>query len=131
MNASTKKADQLENAIARLQEAVEEYRRTHSQTVRDGAIQRFEFCADLAWKATHDYLQAQGYLDVHGSKPIMRMAYAQGLIDNDQAWIRLLDARNQTSHLYDDLLADAVYQAIESDYLPLLRELSQKLKPEG
>ena len=28
-----------------------------------------------------------------------------GLIDDEQAWIALLNARNQTSHLYDDATA--------------------------
>ena len=95
--------------------------------MRDGAIQRFEFCAELAWKAAQDYMQAQGYLDVHSPKAVMRKAYAEHIITDEAGWLALLDARNQTSHLYDDAVADAVYQAIGNTYLPLLRELSEKL----
>lgn len=98
-----------------------------STVVRDGAIQRFEFCAELAWKAAQDYMQAQGYLDVHSPKAVMRKAYAEHIITDEAGWLALLDARNQTSHLYDDAVADAVYQAIGNTYLPLLRELSEKL----
>ena len=94
---------------------------------RDGAIQRFEFCAELAWKAAQDYMQAQGYLDVHSPKAVMRKAYAEHIITDEAGWLALLDARNQTSHLYDDEVASAVYQAIEGTYLPLLRALSEKL----
>ena len=94
---------------------------------RDGAIQRFEFCAELAWKAAQNYMQAQGYLDVHSPKAVMRKAYAEHIITDEDGWLALLDARNQTSHLYDDAVADAVYQAIGNTYLPLLRELSEKL----
>ena len=49
------------------------------------------------------------------------------IITDEAGWLALLDARNQTSHLYDDAVADAVYQAIGNTYLPLLRELSEKL----
>ena len=45
----------------------------------------------------------------------------------EAGWLALLDARNQTSHLYDDAVAAAVYQAIGNAYLPLWRELSEKL----
>lgn len=127
MDASTVKIEQLRNALSRLEEAIAEYRQTGSTAVRDGAIQRFEFCAELAWKAAQDYMQAQGYLDVHSPKAVMRKAYAEHLITDEAGWLALLDARNQTSHLYDDAVADAVYQAIGNTYLPLLRELSEKL----
>ena len=127
MDASTVKIEQLRNALSRLEEAIAEYRQTGSTVVRDGAIQRFEFCAELAWKAAQDYMQAQGYLDVHSPKAVMRKAYAEHIITDEAGWLALLDARNQTSHLYDDAVADAVYQAIGNTYLPLLRELIEKL----
>lgn len=127
MDASVVKIQQLHNALSRLEEAIAEYRQTGSTVVRDGAIQRFEFCAELAWKAAQDYMQAQGYLDVHSPKAVMRKAYAEHIITDEAGWIALLDARNQTSHLYDDAVADAVYQAIGNTYLPLLRALSEKL----
>ena len=97
------------------------------ESMRDGAIQRFEFCAELAWKAAQDCMQAQGYLDVHSPKAVMRKAYAEHLITDEPGWLALLNARNQASHLYDDAVADAVYQAIGNTYLPLLRALSEKL----
>ena len=127
MDASVVKIQQLHNALSRLEEAIAEYRQTGSTVVRDGAIQRFEFCAELAWKAAQNYMQAQGYLDVHSPKAVMRKAYAEHIITDEDGWLALLDARNQTSHLYDDAVADAVYQAIGNTYLPLLRELSEKL----
>lgn len=127
MDASATKIMQLNNAVARLEEAVAEYRQTGSKTVRDGAIQRFEFCAELAWKATQDYMEAQGYLDVHSPKAVMRKAFAEGIITDEAGWLSLLGARNQTSHLYDDEVADKVYNGIETQFLPLLRALAANL----
>lgn len=127
MSRAAEKTAQLQNAIARLKEAVAEYEQTHSLAVRDGTIQRFEFCAELAWKATQDYLEEQGYLDVHSPKAVMRKAYLEGLVTDERGWLSLLDARNKTSHLYDDAVADQVYQQIQGAYLPLLDGLAGRL----
>lgn len=127
MSRAAEKTAQLQNAIARLKEAIAEYEQTHSLTVRDGTIQRFEFCTELAWKAAQDYLEEQGYLDVHSPKAVMRKAYLEGLVTDEQGWLSLLDARNKTSHLYDDAVADQVYQQIQSVYLPLLDGLAGRL----
>lgn len=127
MSRAAEKTAQLQSAIARLKEAIAEYEQTHSLAVRDGTIQRFEFCAELAWKATQDYLEEQGYLDVHSPKAVMRKAYLEGLVTDEQGWLSLLDARNKTSHLYDDAVADQVYQQIQGAYLPLLDGLAGRL----
>ena len=127
MSRAAEKTAQLQNAVSRLKEAIAEYHKTLSQTVRDGAIQRFEFCAELAWKAAQDHLEEQGYLDVHSPKAVMRKAYLEGLVTDEAGWLSLLDARNKTSHLYDDAMADTVFHAIESAYLALLEALAEKL----
>lgn len=128
MSRAAEKTAQLQNAVSRLKEAIAEYEQTHSQTVRDGVIQRFEFCAELAWKAAQDYLEEQGYLDVHSPKAVMRKAYLEGLVTDEQGWLSLLDARNKTSHLYDDEVADQVYQQIDGTYLSLLDALAGRLE---
>ena len=128
MSRAAEKTAQLQRAVSRLKEAIAEYEQTHSQAVRDGAIQRFEISAELAWKATQDYLEEQGYLDVHSPKAVLRKAYLEGLITDEQGWLSLLDARNKTSHLYDDILADQVYQQIQGTHLPLLDALMKRLE---
>lgn len=128
MSRAAEKTAQLQRAVSRLKEAIVEYEQTHSQAVRDGAIQRFEFSAELAWKATQDYLEEQGYLDVHSPKAVMRKAYLEGLVTDEQGWLSLLDARNKTSHLYDDIVVDQIYQQIQVTYLPLLDALMERLE---
>lgn len=57
----------------------------------------------------------------------MRCAYEAGLVSNESAWIALLKARNLTSHVYDEDTADAVFEQIRSDFLPLFQDLQEKL----
>ncbi len=115
-------------AIARLQESIEEYNNNPTTTVRDGVIQRFEFCAELAWKSTREYLQSEGYENINSPKSTMRTAYADGIIDDEKGWLSLIESRNSTSHIYDEQMANDVYKEICCNYLPLFVDLAEKLK---
>ena len=44
------------------------------------------------------------------------------------AWIALLNARNQTSHIYDDATAQEIYSQIESEFVSLFDKLIEQLK---
>ena len=96
--------------------------------MRDGVIQRFEFCAELAWKSAREYLQAEGYDNINSPKATMRVAFADGLIDDEAGWLSLIESRNKTSHIYDESVADDVYQKISGQYLQLFADLADRLK---
>lgn len=128
MDKFTEKKEKLIKAVSRLEEAIGIYEELPNTAVRDGVIQRFEFCTELAWKATREYLIDQGYVDINSPKSVMRQAYADGLVNDEQAWIDLLTARNTTSHVYDDDTAADVFEKIKTVYLGLFKDLIQKLK---
>lgn len=60
MDKLQEKYGKLIQASQRLDEAMADYDRVHLDSVRDGVIQRFEFCAELAWKTLREYLLDQG-----------------------------------------------------------------------
>lgn len=113
--------------VDRLEEAIQEYSNTSSDIVRDGIIQRFEFCTELAWKTAREYLIDEGVSDINTPKKVMREAYAAGLVQDDALWSRLLDDRNQISHAYNEETAQAIFCRICTDYLRLFRGLAKKL----
>ena len=43
-------------ALKRLSEAMEDYKKLALDSIRDGVIQRFQFCTELAWKTTREYV---------------------------------------------------------------------------
>ena len=96
--------------------------------MRDGVIQRFEFCTELAWKTCREYLLEQGYTEVNSPKPVMRQAFADGLVDNDLVWVEILNARNLTTHLYDDAEATKIFEDIKGNYLHQFQALAGKLE---
>lgn len=104
-------------AVERLREALEEYKENPSDTMRDGVIQRFEFTTELAWKACREYLLDMGYADVNGPKPVMREAFAHGIVTDSEAWIRILTDRNLTSHVYKEQTANGIFEHIRTEYM--------------
>lgn len=127
MNKKQEKLEKLNNAVDRLGEALEDYNRVKLDSVRDGVIQRFEFCTELAWKTLREHLIEQGYTDINSPKAVMKTAFADGLLNNEQGWLDILNSRNITSHIYDENTAAQVFSKISTVYYPLFKELLQKL----
>ena len=119
--------EKLVQAVHRLDEAIVDYDQMGLDSIRDGVIQRFEFCVELAWKTLREYLLDQGYTEINSPKSVMKQAFADGILDHEEGWLHLLDARNETSHIYDEATATTVFGDIRTVYDPLLKNLIQKL----
>jgi nucleotidyltransferase substrate binding protein (TIGR01987 family) len=117
-------------AVSRLKEALTECGDYPSTLNRDGVIQRFEFCMELAWKACREYLMDMGIVDINAPKPVLKEAFSYGLIDNErsQTWITMLRDRNLTSHVYDDTIADEIFHRIKDNYLDAFIALADKFE---
>ena len=127
MNKFQIKLNNYKNALSRLHEAIEEESASKSLAVRDGAIQRFEFTSELAWKTLREYLLSEGVTDINSPKKVMREAYNNDLIENTEGWLRILDDRNLTSHVYDDEDAADIYNRIMNEHIKLFDELEKVL----
>jgi nucleotidyltransferase substrate binding protein (TIGR01987 family) len=90
---------------------------------RDAAIQRFEYCIELAWKSAVKTLG----LNTPSPKPAVRELARNNLIEDPVVWIDFIDARNRTSHIYDEAVATEVFAEIKK-FMPEARKLLQKLK---
>lgn len=115
-------------AVDRLDESITAYEMAPSDIIRDGIIQRFEFCTELAWKTVREYLLEEGVEFRNTPKAVMREAYAAGLIDEDALWSKLLNDRNLTSHTYNEGTAQEIFGCICTDYRRLFRQLAEALK---
>lgn len=91
--------------LTRLQDALLETN-APADLIRDAVIQRFEFTYELAWKTMKDWL-AQKDIDVRNAKDTLKEALAQGVIADGNRWSVLHEARNLTSHTYDEATANA------------------------
>ena len=95
--------------------------------LKEGLIQRFEYTHELAWKVMKDYLEYQGYVDIRGSRDAIRKSLELNII-SDRRWMSTIEARNLTSHNYDDETAENIYGEIIEVYYPLFIEFENKMK---
>lgn len=128
MDKAQEKYGKLKEAVKRLNEAINDYHKNDLDSIRDGVIQRFEFCTELSWKTVREYLLDQGYTEINSPKSVMRTAFTDGIVDDEKAWIDLLNDRNTTSHIYDEATAEQIYQHIEKTYYQMFLDITKKLK---
>ncbi|MBI2341117.1 MAG: nucleotidyltransferase substrate binding protein [Deltaproteobacteria bacterium] len=115
-----------ENALKTLKTAIKKSRLNELE--RDGAIQRFEYTFELAWKMIRKALLAMGRAEVSSSpRPIFRDALEEGLIEDIKNWFAFLEARNLSTHIYNEDEAENVYNSAK-EFLPYAEELLKKLK---
>jgi len=86
----------------------------------DATIQRFEFTFELFWKFLKDMFNDQG-LELNYPKEVLRQAYKNKIIDDEEIWIEMLKDRNLTSHTYDQILADEIFARIKT-YVPVIKK---------
>jgi len=102
------------------------YQRELTKLEQQGLIQSFEFTHELAWNVLKDYLEDKGISGLVGSKDASREAFKNGLIQDGDDWMKMIEARNQTSHTYDSKVADAVAKDILERFYPAFQRLKEK-----
>lgn len=118
------RADDYLKAVERL---VEVYAQPNSPFMRDAAIQRFEICWELAWKVLRLRLALEG-IEALTPRQVFQQALQAGLIADGNGWSGLQRMRNETSHTYDEALAERVYSFVRDHGLPLFLALAQAVK---
>ena len=114
-----------------LQSLVLVFKEKENAITRDAAIQRFEYTFELSWKALKRYFKINNNLDIFNVKDIFREAGKQGLIEKVEKWFEYLEARNLTSHTYDEKVAEKVYtkaKEFEKDAVFLCQQLKKIVK---
>lgn len=81
----------------------------------DATIQRFEFCVELFWKTLRRQLEYEG-VESRSPREALKHAYQQRWLRAETVWLDMLDDRNRTSHLYDQQMAEEIYQHIITYY---------------
>jgi nucleotidyltransferase substrate binding protein (TIGR01987 family) len=116
--------ENYDKALGRLQEALTAVGKEPGNHLYEMAtIQAFEFTIELGWKVLKDYLKYQGVKEAVLPREVVRQAFQVQLITDGQTWIDMLEARNKTSHTYDDVQAAKIVQRIGQDFYPALNQV--------
>ncbi len=131
MNADTSLKDQLErfaHGLSLLRQALHRGPECLNPLEKEGAIRRFEYCLDLAWKAALDFLEESG-LRIAPVTPreTLRQAATSKLVPDAQVWIDMFNHRNLLAHNYDGVVIGEVTSALAARYLPAMEHLHEGL----
>ena len=99
----------------------------------DAVVHRFNIAFELLMDTLLEYCVESDLLPKErvkeyelNARKLIGLAFDCKLIDDDQTWIAIKDARNATAHEYDEQQALAHYNKIKS-YLPHLQALFEKM----
>ena len=111
----------LNKAINSLNAALQEKIKQDNDYLRDSCIQRFEYTYELSWKMLKRYLELTGpttaSMDALSFAQLIRKGNEKGLLRSDwTTWKLFREARNSTSHAYNEDKANQVFTIIPDFY---------------
>lgn len=138
--------ENIKMALARLDEALEDFDKVHymrkedlqdtfdrerlERSLRDSLIQRFEFCIELFWKYLKRYEEEALALVLEVSAPrsvITTACKAKIISERDaEVLLEMLTSRNFTSHLYKEEVAERISSKIP-EYCKIMHKYIEAL----
>ena len=111
----------LENAVASLQDALNEYAKEKDAYVRDAVIQRFEYTYELSHKLLKRHLEATAAnpdeIDTLSFQDLIRLGSERQLLRSGwEKWSLYRKLRGTTSHTYDEAKAQEALKKIPEFY---------------
>jgi nucleotidyltransferase substrate binding protein (TIGR01987 family) len=92
-----------------------------NQLEQEGAVQRFEYTWELAWKTLKDYLEYKGIVLIDTTpRQIIKEAASCGIFHeatvDGAVFMEMLEARNELSHTYDFEKFKVLLKKIQNQY---------------
>lgn len=117
-----------ERALTQLTHGVElAGQRPLSDLEKQGLIQAFEFCHELAWNVMKDYFVYQGNTEITGSRDAAREAFSKGLVIDGEGWMGMVKSRNLSSHTYNEPVANEIVKQIVGSYHALFMQFAKHM----
>jgi len=99
-----------------------------SDLEKQGLIQGFEFTHELCWKTIKDFFKDQGKSDIYGSKDATREAFQEGLLNDGETWMEMIESRNLSSHTYNIEISEEIVFKVLDKYYPLFCQFETKMQ---
>lgn len=122
------KLDVFKTATQTLTVALEEAK---NELEKDGAIKRFEYCFELAWKTIKLFLTYEGIDASNSPRAVFKDAFLAGYLENEKAWIDMIDDRNLIIHTYDQQKSELLFQQLskyDKEFKVLIQHLEKVIE---
>jgi nucleotidyltransferase substrate binding protein (TIGR01987 family) len=116
-------------AFSHLDSAVNEAKtRGLSDLEQQGLVKAFELTFELAWNVMKDFLTMRGITGIIGSKDAVRTAFKEGIIADGLIWMKMINDRNEATHIYDESTKDSLVKSIVEEYHAKLAAFAVKME---
>jgi nucleotidyltransferase substrate binding protein (TIGR01987 family) len=75
-----------------------------------------------------DYFAFQGNPAITGSRDAVRESFSRGLIADGEGWMEMIGSRNQSSHTYNQKVAEEIVERILNRYHPLFQAFLLRMR---
>lgn len=123
-----KKYEQLKRLYRTMNEYMEPY--DFSDQMVSALTADFDRLFELSWKTLKEYMQNELMIpDAKTGSPreIIKLAYREQLIDDEEQWIHILRDRNDDTHHYKNSAAVLYTARITEKYLDVIKKLIDSL----
>ena len=122
----------FDRAFVLLRQALENGPEVLNPLEKEGVVQRFEYCFELAWKTVKDFMEQSGFVFAAVTpRQVLKEAFAARILADGQVWIDMLDHRNLLSHPYNQVGFEQAVEAIHLRYLAGFDALHEFLQQES
>ncbi len=118
--------NRLKGALNSLQQGLLHQNVETDLLLRDGVIQRFEYTIELYWETLKKILAYEKQTTT-APRDVLEKAFQYSLIDDEKAWLAMLDDRNNTSHTYEEEAANRIFQNIKKHF-PVMQKTFDRLQ---
>ncbi len=132
MNEFENKYKYLIKAVTKLEKVIKQDKENKNYELdavfQDSLIQRFKYCYEISWKTLKEYLVYSGYETSTSPRNVLKSAYQNSIIDNEEVWLNMISDRNVSSHEYNENEIEDSALRIKNSYIFEFQALIQKLK---
>ncbi len=100
-----------------------------SDAIKNGRIQKFEYCSELTWKIIKFFLYEHHGIDTRSPRETIKEFFLVGAVEetNYELLIDMLNDRNRLSHIYKEEFFEEIHTRLKT-YSGVLNEVLEVLK---
>lgn len=102
----------------------------YDTVILTGLVGLFEITFEQSWKLMKDLLENYGHSGSATGSPrtIIKTAYQAGMINDSEAWLKALSARNNVTHSYNENIALNIVRETKEIYIKMFEELKSNIE---
>lgn len=124
-----KKFDNFKNSL-RVLKTVNHNLLEENEMYRTGVIGQFNLTFELAWKTLQEVLKRNSVMGAETGSPreTVKLGFKFGLVNDEEAWIKMLKDRNVSVHVYNEDVVKEVIRHIIEIYIPAFDNFSKLIE---